>query len=716
MEPAVPKKIDKYDVLGLIARGGMGVVYKAIDRSLDRLVAIKMVASADTEHRDHLQRFFREAQSTANLRHQNIVTVYGLGEFQGTPYLVMEYLSGKSLDSLVDEQAMTLQQKLNCIGQVCHGLQHAHSRQPSIIHRDIKPANIVVIEDGTAKIIDFGIARVGQSRHTRTGFVMGSYQYMSPEQINGTELDGRSDIFSTGVVLYQLLTGTLPFTGETISETLQSVIHSSPAPLGQFLSDYPAKLDEVLARALAKHREERYATAGDFAFDLMAIEQQLKRQLHTNNLAQAESFIANGQYEQAKQELLQIIELDGHDPRADELLHKIQRATAKQQRKTRAKSLRMHAEEALQMNRLHDALGYLDQAIRLDCSNAELSAFRERVSEIVTHADKIDEILARAQRAYAEGDLEGAQKAVQEGVRFDPASARVKSFQAILERGRADRSRDRGGLDGASARSIGSSLQAHEKAVGRSAHNAGARNNPDEADPIWSDTGTDLPPDLSTPTPPASGDVSDAVTAALAVSGDGEPQLHSCSASRDVQKQEASLQTPVAGQPSDEEELASKPAVLPNNILRAAEKELAIYIGALAKVVVRKAASRAIDRDEFHLLLAESIKAPDDRAAFLSAINAHGEAPGPLGDRKFLSSRPAEHSQALQWDAPLTPVALEQAAQVLARYVGPLAGVLTRKASQRAHNLQALYLILAEHIGTETERSRFLQEAGLQDI
>ena len=191
----IPEKIDKYEVLGLIARGGMGVVYKAIDRTLDRFVAIKMVTGVDSEHADVLKRFYREAQFTASLRHENIVTVYDLGEFAGTPYLVMEYLAGKSLDFLIEAESMSLQQKLNCICQVCNGLQYAHSHQPSIIHRDIKPANILVSEEGNAKIIDFGIARLGQSHNTRTGFVMGSYQYMSPEQINGTELAEREPSF-----------------------------------------------------------------------------------------------------------------------------------------------------------------------------------------------------------------------------------------------------------------------------------------------------------------------------------------------------------------------------------------------------------------------------------------------------------------------------------------------------------------------------------------
>jgi serine/threonine protein kinase len=222
MESSLPKKIDRYDVIDLIGRGGMGVVYKAIDRSLNRLVAIKMVTAAENAQQDLLTRFYREAQFTANLRHPNIVTVYDLGEFAGSPYLVMEYLAGQSLDSML-AQPLTLLQKISYIRQVCNGLQYAHGRQPSIVHRDIKPANLVVVEENTIKIVDFGIARLGQSRNTRSGQLMGSYHYMSPEQITDAELDGRTDIFSAGIVLYQLLTLKLPFEGSGIVQTLNMI-------------------------------------------------------------------------------------------------------------------------------------------------------------------------------------------------------------------------------------------------------------------------------------------------------------------------------------------------------------------------------------------------------------------------------------------------------------------------------------------------------------
>src|ERR1700758_812530 len=222
MKADAPKKISKYDVVDLIGKGGMGVVYKAVDRALGRPVAIKVVNGA-AEHSE-LERFYREAQFTAGLRHPNIVVVYDLGDFEGRPYLVMEYLDGQSLESMLPTKTMTMLQKISYVRQICNGLEYAHSRQPSIIHRDIKPANIVVLADGSVKIVVCGMPGLVHPRHTRAGQLIGTLNYMSPEQIKGADLDARSDIFSTGVVLYQLLTSKLPFAGGGIAQTLKQIV------------------------------------------------------------------------------------------------------------------------------------------------------------------------------------------------------------------------------------------------------------------------------------------------------------------------------------------------------------------------------------------------------------------------------------------------------------------------------------------------------------
>src|SRR5262245_680861 len=202
-----PKKIGKYEVIGLIGKGGIGLVYKAMDPVIGRPVAIKVMTAALSADLELLKRFQREAQSAGMLQHPNILTVYELGDFGGNPYMVMEFIEGDSLQNIIDaRRKIVLEEKLGLIVQVCNGLYYAHERQ--IVHRDIKPGNIMVSKDRVAKIVDFGLARIGMDNLTRIGQVMGSINYMSPEQINGETVDHRTDIFATGVVLYQLLTHT----------------------------------------------------------------------------------------------------------------------------------------------------------------------------------------------------------------------------------------------------------------------------------------------------------------------------------------------------------------------------------------------------------------------------------------------------------------------------------------------------------------------------
>ena len=264
MAAPVPTRIGKYDVIGVIGRGGMGVVYHGKDPQLDRPVAIKMVIGIFAENPDMLKRFFREAQSLGSLQHPNIVTVYDLGDYDGNPYLVMEYLEGEGLDAaMCRARPLSLLEKLNIIIQVCQGLGYAHRR--GVIHRDIKPANIMLGKDGGVKIFDFGIAFAGNEHVTRTGQVMGTLRYMAPEQFSGKSVDARTDIFSAGVVLYQLFTNHLPFEGENTASTMMKIVHEPPVPLGVFLAAYPPEVEQILLRALAKNPNDRYSSADELA-------------------------------------------------------------------------------------------------------------------------------------------------------------------------------------------------------------------------------------------------------------------------------------------------------------------------------------------------------------------------------------------------------------------------------------------------------------------
>jgi serine/threonine-protein kinase len=279
---STPETIGRYAILNVVGKGGMGVLYRAHDAVLERDVALKMMLvdfSHDTAARE---RFQREARAVARLQHRNVVTIHELGEVEGTPYIVMEFLGGRDLDALLKEGAdLTLAKKLEIAAQVCEGLAYAHEQ--GIVHRDIKPGNVRVLDDGTVKILDFGIAKFAMSSVTQTGTVMGTPSYMAPEQIMGQGIDGRSDLFSAGVLLYELLSGNKPFQGDSPTAVVYQIMNGEPVPLRESIPGLPEAIDDIIGHALQKNPEERYATAKQMATDLQAVRAMIDPQLHTGH-------------------------------------------------------------------------------------------------------------------------------------------------------------------------------------------------------------------------------------------------------------------------------------------------------------------------------------------------------------------------------------------------------------------------------------------------
>jgi serine/threonine-protein kinase len=437
MEPAKISKIGKYEVLDVIGRGGMGMVYKAVDPTIGRLVAIKMVTTGVSDDPGLLKRFYREAQSTGKLQHPNIVTLHDLGDRDGIPYLVMEYLEGESLEKVIkDRRSFSVPEKLHIIIQVCAGLAYAHERE--IVHRDMKPGNIVVLNDGAVKIVDFGIARFGNERFTRTGQVVGSLYYMSPEQINDADLDARSDIYSTGVVLFEFLTYALPFRGKDATSTLAKILHEPPPSLSNYLKLYPGDLDHVLHRAMAKDRNERYVSMEDFELDLQRVQENLSRDLIADYVRNAERCIMTRDWNKAKEHLRQVAKLDRQHRRANELLREVQTQIQKEQLGEQVRQLRAHAEEAVGLRLWDEALAYLDQAIKLDTENFELIELRD---SIIRSSALLADALRRAESAHQAGDLEAAKRAVEEALGVDPSHTTAKALNAILAKEIAERSK-----------------------------------------------------------------------------------------------------------------------------------------------------------------------------------------------------------------------------------------------------------------------------------
>jgi serine/threonine-protein kinase len=262
--PVVPgTRFGRYEVERHLGRGGMGDVYLVRDTIINRKAALKTIrVDADLDASQAIemrQRFYREGQTAGQLTHPNIVTVYDLGEDLGMSYIVMEYVEGQTLTQLMKKERLSLPQIKHVIYNAAMGLDHAH--QNGIFHRDVKPDNIIVSKTGIVKVMDFGIARIVESTLTKTGSVIGTPAYMSPEQVHGKKIDARSDIFSLGVILYELLTGKKPFTGETISSLMFAIIEASPTQASAVDGKVDPAWDEILRKALSKTREERYATA-----------------------------------------------------------------------------------------------------------------------------------------------------------------------------------------------------------------------------------------------------------------------------------------------------------------------------------------------------------------------------------------------------------------------------------------------------------------------
>ena len=265
----MPEKFGRYKIAKELGRGAMGVVYLAEDEVLQRTVAIKMIAlSGSEQERDtHEARFRQEARAAGKLSHPSIITIYDVGREGDTAFIAMELVEGRELRELIRDGLVGPAQAIEIAALVADALAFAH--QHGIVHRDIKPGNIMVLDDGRIKIMDFGIARLQEPTvKTQTGVLLGSPQYMSPEQISGQSLDGRADVFSLGVVLYEMLTGIKPFDATDLTQVLFWVVNMPAKPPSERRPGMPPVIDFIVARALKKRPEERYATAAELADDL----------------------------------------------------------------------------------------------------------------------------------------------------------------------------------------------------------------------------------------------------------------------------------------------------------------------------------------------------------------------------------------------------------------------------------------------------------------
>src|SRR5262245_1034765 len=290
-QPLLGRNINHYQVLSLLGVGGMGEVYLAKDTRLGRKVALKLLPQKFTQDRDRVLRFLQEARAASALNHPSILTIYEVGEFEGGHFIATEFIDGQTLRTLMNAR-LNLRAALDVATQVASALAAAH--EAGIVHRDIKPENIMARRDGYIKVLDFGLAKlterfspdrttVADSNASTKGLVhtdpeklMGTARYMSPEQIQGVETDGRSDVFSLGVVLYEMVTGRAPFDGTTPGEVMAAIWNQEPPPLRRHARDAPTELERIVGKALQKDREERYQVIKDLLLDLKSLKLELE--------------------------------------------------------------------------------------------------------------------------------------------------------------------------------------------------------------------------------------------------------------------------------------------------------------------------------------------------------------------------------------------------------------------------------------------------------
>jgi eukaryotic-like serine/threonine-protein kinase len=310
MTLAAGTRLGRYEIRSPLGKGGMGEVYLAYDTQLERTIALKTLPPDVARDQQRMHRFIREAKATAALSHPNIAHIYEIGETEGTTFIAMEYVEGQTLRRYLKRESPTPDEALNIALQVASALSEAHAE--GIIHRDIKPENIMLRPDGYVKLLDFGLAKLVETYEkgdqnssdeaptqliqTNPGMLMGTVTYMSPEQARGLEVDGRTDIWSLGVILYEMIAGRVPFTGTTTTDMLVSILEHKPRPLRKQLPELPLDLERIVAKAMAKRRESRYKSAGELVSAIKALRQEMEfkaklaRSLNVNlNSAEAET-------------------------------------------------------------------------------------------------------------------------------------------------------------------------------------------------------------------------------------------------------------------------------------------------------------------------------------------------------------------------------------------------------------------------------------------
>jgi eukaryotic-like serine/threonine-protein kinase len=434
------RKLGKYEVLGELGHGAMGVVYRARDPIINRLVALKTITTGLADDPNLLQRFYREAQSAGGLQHPNIVTIYDMGEEQKLPYIAMELIEGESLDQVIQRRTtLSVTLKIAYALQACRAFDYAHKR--GIVHRDIKPGNVMVTRDGVVKVVDFGIARVLDTSKTQTGMLIGTFAYMSPEQYNGEHADERSDIWSFGVLLYELLCYHRPFVGETPARLMHSICSQEPQRVCERATDCPPEIDAIVAKLLRKSAQERFQSMEDLLLELEPVHKALQAKAVAELIGLSLELLGKNEYSQARELLRESLKIDSANAQARALL---ERANAELKRLLTRPKAQLHVSKGralLEEGRIQEAVTEAESALNLDSNFGPAQELEKDVRRELERAQMVAEWLQASGQRLAEGNPDEAEKSLARVFELDPQNKQAQELkqQAVVEKAERQR-------------------------------------------------------------------------------------------------------------------------------------------------------------------------------------------------------------------------------------------------------------------------------------
>jgi serine/threonine protein kinase len=441
------KKLGKFEIIEKVGQGAMGVVYKARDPFIDRIVALKTLTTGLADDANLLKRFYSEARSAGGLQHPNIVTIYELGHEGDTPFIAMQFLTGDSLDKILDRRPnLPLSQKIGFIVYVCRALEYAHKQNPPVVHRDIKPGNVMVTVDGAVVVVDFGIARLGEgTRSQSAGMLIGTLGYMSPQLFRNGAADARSDIWATGVMFYELLAFRRPFEGDNAAALMSNIILEKPRSLDESAPDTPADLQAVVDRMLAKDAEARYQSMEEVLMELEPIWRRVQQADVSDLLANTQQLFEAGKLDRAKSNISQIIQMDPSNTVAKSWSEKINAELKRKEIGPRLSQIVERAQRLLADGKVDDAQAEVQAALKLDSTYQPAKEVLGQVQSAIDRDRKIAVDLRNSKQRMAEGALTEAELLLDKVLALDPgnAAARDQLKQIREERSRRERRKQR---------------------------------------------------------------------------------------------------------------------------------------------------------------------------------------------------------------------------------------------------------------------------------